>query len=71
MLNWSKKADTDLELCKCRFKFICISVQRDAIDRCTLILHFKLVNTLQSVNVNFGLSFLRTCNAKVLQQRCP
>ena len=26
MLNWSKKADTDLELCKCRFKFICISV---------------------------------------------
>ena len=27
MLNWSKKADTDLELCKCRFKFICISVQ--------------------------------------------
>ena len=26
MLNWSKKVDTELELCKCHFKFIQIAV---------------------------------------------
>ena len=34
MLNWSKKAHTELELCKCRFKFIQIAVC------CTFLLEF-------------------------------
>ena len=42
MLNWSKNADTDLELCKCRFKFIQIAVI------CSL--HLKKIDTVWCIH---------------------